>query len=88
MREDVGKLVRIRDVRSARKTVVVNTVGEGLRRHIHLCSKCKLFTPDKVGHCEIAQKLDEVVAAAGIATAIVRCPTFQPLPGVLVEDCL
>lgn len=86
MPEQVGKIIRIRNKFAGPPTLAVNTVGEGLRKHINLCFACRLFRPNEPGHCRVAQQLFELCTSTGIATALVRCPEFVPTNGVDVQD--
>jgi len=86
MPEQVGKIIRIKNKFEGPTTLVVNTVGEGLRKHINLCGACSKFKPNRAGHCQIAQDMYEDNRADGIAVAIVRCAEFEPNKGVVVHE--
>ena len=86
MPENVGKIIRVKNKFPGPPTVAVNTVGEGLRRHINLCFSCRLFRPNEPGHCSAAQRLFDVCQDVGIGMAIMRCANFEPKPDVQVQD--
>ena len=86
MPDQIGTIIRCPNKFAGPPTLAINTVGEGLRRHINLCFVCCRFTPDKPGHCDIAQSLFDICKARGVANALVRCAEFDAVPGVEVRD--
>ena len=81
-----GKLVRIKNRFPGPPTMVVNTVGEGLRRCLNLCFVCRRFKPNQPEHCRIAQELFEFSNTNHIAGPIVRCAHFDAKDGVDVSE--
>ena len=86
MPEQVGKIIRIRNKFPGPATIAVNTVGEGLRRHINMCFACDRFRPNEPDHCPVAQGLFDFSKANTVATAMVRCATFSAKRSVCVQD--
>lgn len=86
MSERVGKIIRIRNKFPGPQTIAVNTVGEGLRKHINMCFACSRFSPSDPNHCTIAQEHFEFCKTNTIATAIVRCAQFRERVGVCVQE--
>jgi len=85
--QHVGKIIRIKNRFPGPPTLVVNTVGEGLRKHLNLCFSCSCFHPDQLDvHCPIAQQTFEFSKTNSVSFALVRCAAFTPKPGVEVSD--
>jgi hypothetical protein len=86
MPEQVGKIIRTKNRFPGPPFVTVNTVGEGLRKHINLCFACSHFKPNEAGHCKIAQELFEFGKHHGIGTALVRCAHFESAGKAIVQN--
>jgi len=86
MPEAVGKIIKIRNRYPGPPFISVNTVGEGLRKHLNLCFSCQRFKPNQPEHCRIAQELFEFSNTNHIAGPIVRCAHFDAKVGVDVSD--
>jgi len=83
----VGKIIRIRNRFEGPPTIVVNTVGEGLRPHLHLCFTCRHFDPNNHDrHCQISQKMYEFSVENCVAFPVVRCAHMEPKEGIEVTD--
>ena len=78
MQEPIGQIIRIKNKFPGPPTIAVNTVGEGLRKHINMCFSCDRFHPNSTAHCPIAQEHFDFCKMNTIATATVRCVTFTP----------
>jgi len=82
----VGKIIRIPNRFAGPPTIVVNTVGEGLRPHTHLCFSCRRFKPGDSQHCQISQQMYEFSLDHCVAFPVVRCGHMEPNDGVEVAD--
>jgi len=86
MPEHVGKIIRILNrFPNGPKTLALNTVGEGLRKHIHLCFSCRRFKPNEPEHCNIAQQFFDFCNTNHVAGPFIRCAHFDEKDGVLVS---
>lgn len=72
----VGKIIRILNKYLGPKYLWVNTIGEGLRKHIHLCLTCTKNLPGKPENCTIAQRNYEYCRENNIGIILVRCPLY------------
>jgi hypothetical protein len=87
MPEPVGKIIRMKNRFPGPATLAVNTIGEGLRRHLNMCFCCDQFHPDDPEtHCGIAGELFDLCKTHGLGTILVRCPQFTPNSRVQVDD--
>lgn len=86
MPEQVGKIVRMPNRFPGPPTIAVNTVGEGLRKHINLCFACTRFKPSEPDHCPIAQEHFEFCKDRHVGTAIVRCANYDNTVNVAVSE--
>jgi hypothetical protein len=86
MPDHVGKIIRIKNRFPGPPTLAVNTVGEGMRKHINLCFACRRFRPNEPEHCRIAQELFDFCNTKSNAGPIVRCAHFDPKDNVEVSN--
>ena len=87
MPDQVGKIIRIQNrFPGGPATLAVNTVGEGLRKHINLCFACSRFCPNTPDHCQIAQQMFDYNNANFVAGPIVRCAHFAPKKHIQVIE--
>ena len=82
----VGKIIRINNRFPGPKTLAINTVGEGLRRHINLCFACTRFQPNTPDHCRVAQDYFDFCNTNHVGGPLVRCAQFNPKDGVDVSS--
>ena len=87
MPEPIGKIIRINNkFPGGPPTLAVNTIGEGLRKHLNMCFCCARFQPNSPDHCQIAEELLAFGKQHAIATLLVRCATFEPHESGQVTD--
>lgn len=86
MPEQVGKIICMRNRFPGPEWMWVNTVGEGLRKHINLCFACASFRPNSPEHCVIAQQFFEFSKANFVAGPLVRCAAFVASTGVETQQ--
>jgi hypothetical protein len=77
MAQPVGKIIRIRNKFPGPKYLWVNTVGEGLRKHIHLCFSCTKHLPGQPENCPVSQHHYDHCRENGVGIVLVRCPLFD-----------
>ena len=83
----VGKVISIANKYPGPPRVFVNTVGEGLREHLHMCHGCRSFTPrDPAQHCQIAQALFDFCKSNHVGVTMVRCAAFVARENVSVHE--
>lgn len=86
MPEPVGKIIRIKNKFTGPPTLAVNTIGEGLQKHLKMCICCERLQPDSPEHCDLAEQLFEFSNRNAVATTMVRCANFEPKEQVRVSD--
>lgn len=76
----VGKIIRIRSRFKGSSHLWLNTIGEALRRHIHLCFSCDLHRVNGPDNCPVAAEYEKLSHENTMGHCVTRCPNFVPVP--------